>query len=164
MKCFFRWLIKYCAQEFKKKIIGKSSYLESNCNSRHILNQLPSNFKIRFFSSWNCWFNCCIGSHYKGNYLLFSWKNMEFFILGYGILIKYFLLNIDSYSKNYLSTYPHRIRSFSNKTYLKYFFYLLIFTYRTNKERKPFGEFVGGKPSFGAEWRPLGVCVAPRFF
>ena len=89
---------------------------------------------------------------------------MEFFILGYGILIKYFLLNIDSYSKNYLSTYPHRIRSFFNKTYLKYFSYLLRYFYRTNKERKPFGEFVGGRPSFGAEWRPLGVCVAPRFF
>ena len=46
----------------------------------------------------------------------------------------------------------------------KFFLYSLLFFYRTNKERKPFGEFVGGKPSFGAEWRPLGVCVAPRFF
>ena len=35
----------------KKKIIGKGSYLESNRNSRYILNQLLSNFKVRFFSS-----------------------------------------------------------------------------------------------------------------
>ena len=89
---------------------------------------------------------------------------MEFFVLGHRVLIKYFQLYIDSYGKNYLSTYPHRIRKFLNKTYLKYFFYLLVFHDRTNKERKPFGEFVGGRPSFGAEWRPLGVCVAPRFF
>ena len=32
----------------QKKIISKGSYLEGNCHSRYILNQLLSNIKIRF--------------------------------------------------------------------------------------------------------------------
>ena len=90
---------------------------------------------------------------------------MEFFILGYGILIKYFLLNIDSYSKNYLSTYPHRIRSFFNKTYLKYFSYLLIFLLSDEQRTKALrgvcrreAEFRGGMETF------RGLCCAPFFF
>ena len=89
---------------------------------------------------------------------------MEFFVLGHRVLIKYFQLYIDSYGKNYLSTYPHRIRSFFNKTYLKYFSYLLIFFLSDEQRTKALrgvcrreAEFRGGIETF------RGLCCAPFF-
>ena len=89
---------------------------------------------------------------------------MEFFVLGHRVLIKYFQLYIDSYGKNYLSTYPHRMMSFFNKTYFKYFsicYHQLSDEQRTKALRgvcRREAEFRGGMETF------RGLCCAPFFF
>ena len=89
---------------------------------------------------------------------------MEFFVLGHRVLIKYFKLYIDSYGKNYLSTYPHRIRNFLIKLISNIFLFAKIYLSDEQRTKALRGvcrreaEFRGGIETF------RGLCCAPFFF